>query len=228
MSKTMIGKIEITAMLEVVTGMHIGGTNEFAAIGAIDSPVVRDVLSRLPMIPGSSLKGKMRTLLSRQYSDKYMPVEIKNDPDIVKRLFGSSTDKGYRNSRLQFSDSIMCNMDEIKSKGASRATEVKFENTIGRITAVANPRQIERVIPGCKFKVSVIYNINSDMSIKEELKEDFEAIHNGMKLLEYDYIGGNGTRGYGKVRFDNVEIKAVFGDISEDMINVCRSVFSEE
>ena len=56
----MISKIEITSELEVLTGMHIGGTNEFAAIGAIDSPVVRDVISRLPMIPGSTLKGKMR------------------------------------------------------------------------------------------------------------------------------------------------------------------------
>lgn len=54
----MISKIEITSELEVLTGMHIGGTNEFAAIGAIDSPVVRDVISRLPMIPGSTLKGK--------------------------------------------------------------------------------------------------------------------------------------------------------------------------
>lgn len=73
----MISKIEITSELEVLTGMHIGGTNEFAAIGAIDSPVVRDVISRLPMIPGSTLKGKMRTLMSRQYSENYMPVEVK-------------------------------------------------------------------------------------------------------------------------------------------------------
>ena len=65
----MISKIEITSELEVLTGMHIGGTNEFASIGALDSPVVRDVISRLPMIPGSTLKGKMRTLMSRQYSE---------------------------------------------------------------------------------------------------------------------------------------------------------------
>ena len=115
--------------------MHIGGTNEFAAIGAIDSPVVRDVISRLPMIPGSTLKGKMRTLMSRQYSENYMPVEVKNDPEIVQRLFGSADKKEYRNARLQFSDSLLSNIDEVKSRGVSRPTEVKFENTIKRLTS---------------------------------------------------------------------------------------------
>ena len=172
----MISKIEIKAELEIVTGMHIGGTNEFAAIGAIDSPVVRDVITRKPMLPGSTLKGKLRTLLSRQYSESYMPVKTKDDPQIVKRLFGSSVDAEYRTARLCFSDSILANEDEIKRLGAARATEVKFENTIDRITAVANPRQIERVIPGCKFNISIIYNVISDEQIEEsEMEEDFKA-----------------------------------------------------
>lgn len=215
----MIKKLEITLELEVVTGMHIGGTTEFAAIGAIDSPVVRDAISRLPMIPGSSLKGKLRTLMSRQFSDNYMPVSVKNDPDIVKRLFGSSQDenKSYRNARLQFSDSVLSNYDEIKSR-VSRPTEVKFENTINRLTAVANPRQIERVIPGCKFNVSIIYNLNND----DEITEDFKALGIGLKLLEYDYIGGSGTRGYGKVKFRNPNIKAVIGEVDEALINKCQ------
>lgn len=225
----MISKIEITAVLEILTGMHIGGTNEFAAIGAIDSPVVRDAITRLPMIPGSTLKGKMRTLLSRQYSDKYMPVKVENDPEIVKRLFGDSKTKEYRNSRLQFTDSVLCNIDEIKSKGAARATEVKFENTINRITAVANPRQIERVIPGCKFNISIIYNINSDSQLDDkQVAEDFKAIRNGFKLLEYDYIGGNGTRGYGKVKFENINVRPVFGEISAEMLEQCKSALTED
>jgi CRISPR-associated protein Csm3 len=225
----MISKIEITAILETVTGMHIGGTNEFAAIGAIDSPVVRDVITRLPMIPGSSLKGKMRTLLSRQYSDKYMPVKIENDPEIVRRLFGDSKSKDYTNARLQFTDSVLCNIDEIKSKGAARATEVKFENSISRITAVANPRQIERVIPGCKFKISLIYNIISDTQLDSaQIEDDFTALKNGFKLLEYDYIGGSGTRGYGKVKFNNIAVEPVFGEISDDVISKCKEILTED
>lgn len=221
----MINKIEITADLEVLTGMHIGGTNEFAAIGAIDSPVVRDVITRLPLIPGSTLKGKMRTLLSRQYSDKYMPVKVENDPEIVKRLFGDSKTKNYRISRLQFSDSILCNMDEIRSKGLSRATEVKFENTINRITAEANPRQIERVISGSKFKISIIYNVTTEDYA--EIEEDFKAIGNGFKLLEYDYIGGSGTRGYGKVRFEDINVTDLFGKLDNSLIEKCTKALTE-
>ena len=54
----MIAKVEITGILEVVTGLHIGGNSAFAAIGAVDSPVISDVRTRDPIIPGSSLKGK--------------------------------------------------------------------------------------------------------------------------------------------------------------------------
>lgn len=224
----MISKMEITATLEVLTGMHIGGTNEFAAIGAIDSPVVRDALSRLPMIPGSTLKGKIRTLLSRQYSDKYMPVHIENDPDIVRRLFGDSKENKYRCARLQFSDSILENKDEIEAMGAMRPTETKFENTINRITSTANPRQIERVIPGCKFRISIIYNIYSQEQDDGQIAEDFDAIRNGFRLLQYDYLGGHGTRGYGKVKIKDTDINAVFGDISDDLIEKCRNMLTEE
>ena len=224
----MISKIEIKAELEIVTGMHIGGTNEFAAIGAIDSPVVRDVITRKPMLPGSTLKGKLRTLLSRQYSESYMPVKTKDDPQIVKRLFGSSVDAEYRTARLCFSDSILANEDEIKRLGAARATEVKFENTIDRITAVANPRQIERVIPGCKFNISIIYNVISDEQIEEsEMEEDFKALKDAFKLLEYDYIGGNGTRGYGKVRFNNVSSVPLFGELSGRAAELCGGILEE-
>lgn len=228
----MIGKIEITSTLETKTGMHIGGTTEFAAIGAIDSPVIRDTLTRLPMIPGSTLKGKMRTLLSRQYSDKYMPVDFKNDSVIVKRLFGDADDMKYRNSRLQFIDSVMYNADEIAQRGLSRPTEVKFENTIKRLTAEANPRQIERVIPGCKFKISIIYNIISeaDVNSKElaaEIEEDFKALRMGFELIEYDYIGGSGTRGYGKVKFSDTSVKKVFGDIDEAIVESCARIMGE-
>ena len=180
------------------------------------------------MIPGSTLKGKMRTLMSRQYSENYMPVEVKNDPEIVQRLFGSADKKEYRNARLQFSDSLLSNIDEVKSRGVSRPTEVKFENTIKRLTSEANPRQIERVIPGCKFNISIIYNINSDAQLNEmQIEEDFKAIKNGLKLLEYDYIGGHGTRGYGKIKFNNVEVNNVFGDVADDVMDKCKGILEE-
>ena len=63
----MLAKIEISGTLEVVTGLHIGGSSAFSAIGAVDSPVVKDTRTNQPMIPGSSLKGKMRSLLAKRY-----------------------------------------------------------------------------------------------------------------------------------------------------------------
>ena len=159
--------------------------------------------------------------MSRQYSENYMPVEVKNDPEIVQRLFGSADKKEYRNARLQFSDSLLSTIDEVKSRGVSRPTEVK-------LTSEANPRQIERVIPGCKFNISIIYNINSDAQLNEmQIEEDFKAIKNGLKLLEYDYIGGHGTRGYGKIKFNNVEVNNVFGDVADDVMDKCKGILEE-
>ena len=51
----MFSKIMISGEIEVLTGMHIGTGGEFAAIGAVDSPVSRDKISQLPVIPGSTL-----------------------------------------------------------------------------------------------------------------------------------------------------------------------------
>ena len=85
----MYTKIQIKGKIEVLTGMHIGGSSAFAAIGAVDSPVIKDVLSGCPMIPGSSLKGKMRTLLAKEYNES---VADKPDQDCerIKRVFGSA------------------------------------------------------------------------------------------------------------------------------------------
>jgi CRISPR-associated protein Csm3 len=219
----MFGKIQITGELEVITGMHIGGSAQFAAIGAVDSPVVRDRRSDMPMIPGSSLKGKLRTLLAKRYSDKKMLGNHEEDPEIVLRLFGSSEKGAVKGSRLIFTDMIISNMEELKKEGLHSATEIKFENSINRLTAVANPRQIERTIRGSKFKFEIIYNVDEE----KEILEDFEAIKEGMILLQYDYLGGHGSRGYGRVEFHSIEAKAVIGDIDEGIISKCNNILKD-
>ena len=91
----MYAKIQITGKIEVVTGMHIGGSSAFAAIGAVDSPVIKDVRTNLPMIPGSSLKGKMRTLLAKTYNGNgKMPAKPDDDDERLIRLFGSAKKNG--------------------------------------------------------------------------------------------------------------------------------------
>lgn len=233
----MYSKIQIKGKIEVVTGMHIGGTLEFSAIGGVDSPVVRDSRTRLPIIPGSSLKGKLRTLLARELN-KNIFTEHKNDDPVIKRLFGSSpkskekdkkakenknenekeTEKALP-SRLIFSDLLLDNREDIINSGAISTTEIKFENTINRATGVANPRQIERVVRGAVFPLNIIYDVIVDNT--DEIEKDIETLALGLKLLQYDYIGGNGSRGYGKVKFSNLELEVMFGKIDESVIAKC-------
>lgn len=214
----MFSKIQITGTIEVVTGMHIGGSEAFAAIGAIDSPVIIDSLSRKPIIPGSSLKGKMRALLAKAYNPTV--VNHNDDSEKISRLFGSSANNKLMTSRLIFSDMILDNYDELYSKGLDSITEVKFENTISRTTSVANPRQIERVIRGSKFELNIIYDVLEDY--QDQALDDIKILVEGMKLLQYDYLGGGGTRGNGKIKFSNVTADTVIGELPqelEDMIN---------
>lgn len=214
----MFSKIQITGTIEVVTGMHIGGSEAFAAIGAIDSPVIIDQLSRKPIIPGSSLKGKMRALLAKAYNPTV--ANHNDDHERISRLFGSSANNKLMTSRLIFSDMILDNYDELHSKGLDSITEVKFENTISRTTSVANPRQIERVIRGSKFKLNIIYDVLENY--QDQALDDIKILVEGMKLLQYDYLGGGGTRGNGKIKFSNVTADTVIGELPqelEDMIN---------
>lgn len=123
-------------------------------------------------------------------------------------------------SRLIFSDMILDNYDELHSKGLDSITEVKFENTINRQTSVATPRQIERVIRGSKFELNIIYDVLEDY--QDQALDDIKILVEGMKLLQYDYLGGGGTRGNGKIKFSNVTADTVIGELPqelEDMIN---------
>ena len=216
----MYGKILIEGKLEVVTGLHIGGSSSFAAIGALDSPVVRNSRDNQPMIPGSSLKGKMRSLLARQRNQK-ISGNMDEDEEGILRLFGSAKNGNVRVGRLIFSDLFLAEQDN----SLESPVEVKFENSINRLTAVANPRQLERVIPGTQFNLKLLYELKDTTDREKEkhaeyyqgteeewILKDFQSLIDGMKLLELDYLGGSGTRGYGQVRFCNLSAGLVYGD----------------
>lgn len=198
-----LGKLIITGELKLLTGMHIGAGNDFASIGAVDSVIVRDSITKKPYIPGSSIKGKMRYLLARVYSANGKLQNCKDECAKIGRLFGQS--EKYI-SRLQFSDIFFNDESEAlieKMDTDLYLSEIKFENTINRITAVANPRQLERVPAGSVFDFRLVYNVENI----EELEEDLGNINKCINLLKDDYLGGHGTRGYGRVEFDNLEFK---------------------
>lgn len=181
-------KIIIQGKLVIQTGLHIGGDNSFSEIGALDSPVIRNLATGKPLIPGSSLKGKIRSLLT--LNEQGESVDFIHEKPRIQRLFGSDT---YR-SRLQFFD--------LNLEGNPKVlTEVKYENTINRKTGVANPRQIERVIPQTIFHFNLVYNQIDE----NDFNEDILMMTKGLKLLQSDYLGGGGTRGNGRVRFEALQ-----------------------
>lgn len=217
----MYGKIRISGDILVKTGIHIGGSGAFAAIGAVDSPIIKDARTNLPMIPGSSLKGKMRSLLAKELNEKIS--EPNDDDERITRLFGSSKKNNIKRSRILFSDMVLANATELREAGLQSMTEVKFENSISRATAIANPRQIERAVRGSVFELDLIYELENE----QEFLEDMEILAEGMKLLQYDYLGGNGSRGYGKIQFQNIYAEPVVGNIIEALMEKCNSILNE-
>ena len=205
---------EIKATILIKSGLHIGGSNDEIKIGGIDNPVIKNALTNEPYIPGSSLKGKIRSLIEWQYgamTDDGKPADItKNDSEVVRKivkLFGnSSTIKDNKlaaemgPTRVSFNDSSLANKDELLEKNA--LTEEKVEVNINRLTGSVSkgnaPRHMERVPAGAKFNFSVTL-------LEFEGDNSFESILAlGMKLLELTNLGGNGSRGYGKIEFENI------------------------
>jgi CRISPR-associated protein Csm3 len=179
-------KIQITGTLTLETGMHIGGSEVDLDIGGIDSAVAKDKKSGRAYIPGSSLKGKLRDLVARAKGYR----TIRDDKDETLTLFGKGADKSGRNfGHLIVRDSFN-RIDENQDQ-----FEDKAENVIARDTGKATPRHIERSVKGNQFVLDMILDIYSG-DIDTKL---LETLRLGFRLLEHDYLGGSGTRGYGKV-----------------------------
>jgi len=219
----LFGKVIIKSTIEVKTGMRIGGSTGGLKIGGLDLNVITDPFGK-PYIPGSSLKGKMRTLIER----KEGVIFNKLDRDRKPYKHECEDDASYRRCPIckvwglmagtQFSSPtltriIVCDayLDEssitreMKDNLELEWTEVKFETAINRLTGTAlhgSLRQAERVPAGAKFKDSEIIFSILEEGDKDLLKKVFEA----MGLLEHDYLGGMGSRGYGRVAFRDVEV----------------------
>ncbi len=118
---------------------------------------------------------------------------------------------------------IISNADDLKRRGVLSTTEVKVENNINRATAVANPRQIERCIRDSEFPLSIIYNAEKE----DEIVEDIKLLKDGMKLLKYDYLGGSGSRGYGRVHITDLEMNVVVGSMDENIQKECKKILEE-
>ena len=251
-AKILHGKIIISGIIHTETGLHIGAGSETIEIGSLDNPVIIDPVTKQPYIPGSSLKGKTRSLFERVIAKRVKP----NSPESffnrksgrgvfihvcdtkedaykcpVCRLFGS-TAEGRENlgsnfpSRLKFRDAYFTPYTAKKLEEAETDllyTEIKNENVLDRVTAASNPRPVERVPRDSDFMFEIVYDVED----LEQLKEDLENLLFALSLLEDDYLGGNGSRGYGKVKFYFTEASAKKAEFYEGKKEGMKKVLDE-
>ncbi|ACV24787.1 type III-A CRISPR-associated RAMP protein Csm3 [Methanocaldococcus fervens] len=256
-SYTLKGKIIIEGVIEAQTGLHIGGLSDTLKIGGTDLPVIKDSYGRI-FIPGSSLKGKIRSLLEKKEGKAKVKIKfykiVKKDnkekkeytreiecklneltDDKLKlegdeqgyeisampcdcgicyicKIFGPHNSKNIKEPvRIIVRDSYLVKkidggykiIDKKEDKDEYyEHLEIKPENVIDRVKGTAqHPRFIERVVAGSKFKFEIVFNV-----YKENDKDLIEKFIEGMKLLEDDYLGGSGSRGYGKIKFEELKI----------------------
>jgi CRISPR-associated protein Csm3 len=223
----LIGKLLLDGELLCETGLHIGAGKGSLDIGGADNPVVKDAYGR-PYVPGSSLRGRLRSLLEHAagvvspeglvYLSRRKGQEVRihqsdepgdevcvlfgRNPGRMDRVQGEALDTTSATpARLTVYDAPL-DLDSITTQMRENLddelTEVKGENAIDRITAQANPRTLERVPAGARFKVRLVLDI-----LCEADKELVGRLGEGLLLLEDDSLGGGGSRGSGRVRFLN-------------------------
>jgi len=216
----LIKKIFISGTIEVKTGLSIGGGSVGLEIGGADKVVVRNPLTNQPYVPGSSLKGKMRSLLEKLEGkltigqDKEGNITAKPcecGTCLICNIFGVAAEKKCMPARLIVRDGELSGIVEddkisigneyvkklLNSKFTDMPyTEVKTEVVIDRITSAATPRSFERVPAGAVFSLNLVCNIYQNDNEQEILGKVFEAL----TLVQEDYLGGSGTRGYGEVK----------------------------
>jgi CRISPR-associated protein Csm3 len=217
---------KLTGTLELVSGLHIGSGNTEMHIGGTDNPVIKNPVTLEPYIPGSSIKGKIRSLLEWelgvvsltegkplgfQHIGKIKDAKENDRAKDILRLFGGAPEGSNTSealvreigpTRLAFWD---CPLDKAWVGDMQNRnlllTETKMENMIDRIRGVAeHPRNTERVPAGARFDFALTLRVHDG----EDL---LSTLWRGLKLLELTGLGGSGSRGYGKVKFTRLELE---------------------
>jgi len=218
----LFGRVLISANIKAVTGLHIGGSNTGMEIGGLDKAVIRNPLDKRPYIPGSSLRGKMRSqtekVLGKPQNNRIAQVSIhtcKNEADykkdggcVVCHIFGVPAEIGYSGpTRLVVRDTPLSQasaeaLDKVNTE--LRYAELKTEVAIDRVTSAATPRTLERVPAGAIFgPAELVFGIYETADF-----ERLRTVIDALQLVEDDYLGGAGSRGSGKVCFEHIQVTA--------------------
>lgn len=212
------GYKKITGKIECVTGLHIGGSADQIEIGGVDLPIIKHPISGEPYIPGSSLKGKMRSQLEKRLgkiSGNGEPCNCGGQPVdcLVCKIFGAhkNTRHNLGATRLLVRDASLTEEKRaeykklLEEKGVSYL-EKKVENIVNRKSGTAeHPRSQERVPAGAQFGIELVvqlYDTDNETEIIDFVKK-------GLKEIEDTYLGGYGSRGSGQVKFKDLKLDGV-------------------
>lgn len=220
-NKRLLSIRNITGRIVVETGLRIGGSAETMEISGLDNPIIRNPADDLPFIPGSSLRGRMRSLVEWYFG------EISGNGNVLNaephwrssQVFGlpARDPKGIDDpqaraayqrgpTRLIVRDCPLTAESRQRQADGYPITEVKSENSINRLTSMANPRPMERVLPGVSFDCELVYRVfDIDGDGGRTDRENFEqVVLVGLALVQADALGGASSRGCGKIRFENL------------------------
>lgn len=212
--------VQITGFIHCLTGLHIGGSKDEIEIGGMDSPVIRHPVTKYPYIPGSSLKGKLRSLLEYKYgkiTKEGRPCDCGRIDCPICPIFGphlqsrqeiEKIDPELKPTRLLVRDSLL-NQKSIEEFQPMLAdgllyAEIKAENIIDRNTGRAADkgfRSQERVPAGAEFEL----NLSLRVFKGDDESKMLAYIQEGLRLLQSDYLGGSGSRGYGQVEIRDLK-----------------------
>jgi len=221
MTKRLVSYQMLQGIIRCETGLHIGGTKDSLEIGGLDNPVIKHPITDLPYIPGSSLKGKLRSLLEHKYG-KFEPTGEpyrgkKNDEEDrecpISRIFGPhhSSKHNFGPTRIIVRDASLTEasqteLEKRKIELGGSFLELKTETSIDRNIGIARNgtlRTHERVPAGTEFGFEIVIR-NFDWGLCDETTENLKTVAEALQLLTYESLGGSGSRGYGKVSFHSL------------------------
>jgi CRISPR-associated protein Csm3 len=229
----LIGYKVITGTIHCITGLRIGGSSNTIEIGGLDNPIIKNPMDEWPYIPGSSLKGKMRSLLEWDLgvvSSNGDPHSCKTPQCIICRVFGNSEDIEKGPSRGIFRDAFLTsiskkNLQKMRETKGLVYGEIKYENRINRLKGKAeHPRPMERVPAGTTFSFRIdyrVFDINNDNGKTDN--DNFQCLLHGLWLI-----------GYGQIRFgydkngEFVPGKVLVDDREEDIKDRYKEITNQE
>jgi CRISPR-associated protein Csm3 len=226
----LIGKLIFEGEIHCESGLHIGAGKGSLEIGGADNPVVKDSHGR-PYVPGSTLRGRVRALLEQAtgmavpselvFISKRKGQEVRihqsdrpddeicilfgRSPGRMEKVGGGELEANHATpARLSVFDAPLVAESitpQMRETLDDELTEVKSENAIDRITSQANPRTLERVPAGARFRIRMVLDVlcPEDAALPALLVQ-------GLRLLEDDTLGGGGSRGSGRVRFGDLKL----------------------